>query len=65
MTSSILTSPDTESIKQFTKIFKLGLLLINRSGFKILSNLTILVNPRLSPVELISIMEKNTITKSS
>ena len=65
ITKITLTRPPTDYNKQFTSIFKLGLLLINLKGLNILSILTILINPSFYPLRPISIIENNTIIKSN
>ena len=65
MTIITLKSPLNDYNKQLTKIFKLGLLLMNLKGLKILSILTIFINPKFYPLRLISSIEKITIMKSN
>jgi hypothetical protein len=64
MTKITFKSPPTDSKRQFTRILRLGLLLMNLKGLKILNILTILMNPRFYPARLMSIIENMTIIKS-
>jgi hypothetical protein len=64
ITKITFNSPPTDSKRQFTRILRLGLLLMNLKGLKILNILTILINPKFYPARLISIIENMTITKS-
>ena len=60
-----LNKPPTDSNRQLTNTFRLGLLLINLKGLKILSILTTLMKPKFYPLRAISNIEKKTMTKSN